>query len=83
MVDTNVVGVPDERWGQAITAVVEFADDVDLSDADLVAGVREHLAAYKSPKHIVRVPALVRSPNGKTDYRWALATAKDALGIAD
>ncbi len=83
VVDTNVVGVPDERWGQAITAVVELAPGAELADDDLVAGVREHLAAYKSPKHIVRVPSLVRSPNGKTDYRWALTTAKAALGIPD
>ena len=83
VVDTNVVGVPDERWGQAITAVVEMVPGTELSDADLVAGVREHLAAYKSPKNIVRVPSLVRSPNGKTDYRWALSTAKEALGIDD
>lgn len=82
VVDTNVVGVPDERWGQAITAVVEFEAGVDITDASLVAGVREHLAAYKSPKHVVRVPALMRGPNGKSDYRWALATALAALGSA-
>jgi acyl-CoA synthetase (AMP-forming)/AMP-acid ligase II len=81
VVDTNVVGVPDERWGQAITAVVEFAPGVDIADASLVAGVREHLAAYKSPKHVVRVPAVVRGPNGKSDYRWALATALAGLGL--
>jgi fatty-acyl-CoA synthase len=82
VLDCNVVGVPDERWGQAITAIVQLKDE-SVSNEDLVAGVKRHLAAYKAPKHIVRVDALVRSPNGKSDYRWALETARQALGLTD
>ena len=81
VIDTNVVGVPDERWGQAITAVVELAEGADLHEDQLKAAVREHLADYKAPKHWVEVPKLLRAPNGKSDYRWALATAKEALGL--
>jgi 3-oxocholest-4-en-26-oate---CoA ligase len=80
VLDCNVVGVPDERWGQAITAVVKL-NDPTIDDASLIAGVRQTLAAYKAPKHIVRVDELLRSPNGKTDYRWAMKTALESLGL--
>jgi fatty-acyl-CoA synthase len=80
VLDCNVVGVPDERWGQAITAVVKLADE-SIADAELVAGVKQTLASYKAPKHIVRVDEFLRSPNGKSDYRWATRTALEGLGI--
>ena len=81
VVDCNVVGVPDPQWGAAVTAVVELADGADLSDADLVAGLRGSLSGYKFPKNIVRVDLLFRSPNGTSDYKWATRTALDALGL--
>ncbi|MCY3636119.1 MAG: AMP-binding protein [bacterium] len=82
VIDANVVGVPDPRWGQAIAAVVELRGDVEVSDDALVTGVRAKLAAFKSPKHIVRVSRVQRGPNGKADYKWAQAAADEALGIA-
>ena len=81
VVDCNVVGVPDERWGQAITAVVELSD-ASVSDADIVATVKNDLAAFKAPKHIVRVEKLLRGPNGKSDYKWASKTALEAVESA-
>jgi fatty-acyl-CoA synthase len=78
--DCNVVGVPDERWGQAITAVVQL-EDHDVADEELIRTVRDRLAAYKAPKHIVRVDRIHRGPNGKPDYRWATATAREALEL--
>ncbi len=81
VVDATVVGIPDPRWGQAITAVVQLRDGTDLSDDALVTGVRSELAAYKSPKHIVRVALVQRGPNGKADYKWAQQVADDALGV--
>lgn len=79
--DCVVVGVPDEKWGQAITAVVCFGGEKATTE-ELIALARERLAAYKSPKHVVVVEHVVRSPAGKADYRWALDTAKDRLGVA-
>ncbi len=76
--DCNVVGVPDERWGQAITAVVQL-NDASIDNATLVLFVKENLAAYKAPKHIVRVDVLKRHANGKSNYRWATSTAIEAL----
>ncbi|MFV2039714.1 MAG: AMP-binding protein, partial [Acidimicrobiales bacterium] len=83
VVDTNVVGVPDERWGQAIAAVIELEPGAVVADADLKAALRVHLAAYKTPKYWIRVPKLLRAPNGKSDYRWALRLALAGLDDDD
>ncbi len=79
--DVNVVGVPDPKWGSAVTAVVELTEGADVSDDELVDALRARLSGYKLPKHIVRVDRLFRSPNGKSDYKWATRTARDVLGI--
>jgi len=71
VIDCNVVGVPDERWGQAVTAVVEIKADATLKEAELLSDVKERLAGYKVPKSVVFVEKVKRGPNGKSDYRWA------------
>ena len=78
--DTNVVGLPDERWGQSVTAVVSIEPGHEATDDDLIAHARTRIAAYKTPKRIVRVPEVVRSPNGKPDYQWAKETAERLVG---
>lgn len=80
VVDCNVVGLPDEKWGQAVTAVVEATGANRPSAEDLVSHCRGRLAGYKCPKRVVFVEALRRGPNGKPDYRWALETASAAVG---
>jgi acyl-CoA synthetase (AMP-forming)/AMP-acid ligase II len=77
--DVLVVGVADERWGSAVTAVVQPSGDPPPTLDDLVAHCKRHLSSYKAPKHLVLVDAVVRSPAGKPDYRWAAATA--AAGV--
>jgi len=76
--DANVVGLPDDRWGQAVTGVVELvggAEDSEDMRAEIVASTKEHLAGYKCPKQLVVVERIRRGPNGKADYRWATDTA--------
>ena len=70
VVDCLVVGVPDERFGEAVTAVVACRGDASVS-ADDLTGALESLARYKRPRHFVFVPEIVRGPNGKADYKWA------------
>jgi acyl-CoA synthetase (AMP-forming)/AMP-acid ligase II len=73
--DVLVVGVPDERWGSAVTAVVQPTAGAAPTLEELVAHCKERLSGYKAPKHLVLVDAVVRSPAGKADYRWALDAA--------
>jgi fatty-acyl-CoA synthase len=74
--DALVVGVPNERWGQQVTAVMALAPGSRAPALDeLRAHCAPHLADYKLPKGIVVVPEVVRSPNGKPDYEWAKRAA--------
>ncbi len=74
VLDANVVGLPDEKWGQSVTAVVSLTD-VDLDETTLLAYSKEQLAGYKCPKRIIVVDEVQRGPNGKPDYRWATEVA--------
>jgi fatty-acyl-CoA synthase len=80
--DALVVGVPDEKWGQAVTAVVEMSRGTDLDEGSLRQYVRQHLAGYKAPKRIVAVKSMFRAPNGKADYKGAASYARQQLGGA-
>lgn len=78
--DCLVVGVPDPKWGEAVTAVVQMADEAtDVADADIIADARTRLAAYKLPKSLIRSDAVQRGANGKPDYQWAKQVALDSL----
>jgi acyl-CoA synthetase (AMP-forming)/AMP-acid ligase II len=76
--DAVVVGVPDERWGERVAAVVQPRPGTPPALDDLAEHVRSQLASFKVPREVVLVDAIVRSPSGKPDYRWARATAIDA-----
>jgi fatty-acyl-CoA synthase len=78
--DAVVVGVPDDRWGEAITAVVS-THSVDLDERALLEHVKSSLAGYKCPKHVVHVDDVYRSPSGKADFKRTRQTALEALGI--
>jgi 3-oxocholest-4-en-26-oate---CoA ligase len=69
--DVVVTGRPSERWGQEVVAVVALADDACADGEELIAHAGKSLARYKLPKAIVFRAAVVRSPSGKADYRWA------------
>jgi long-chain acyl-CoA synthetase len=63
--DVAVIGVPSERWGETVKAVIVPAPGSDPSDAELIAYCRERLAHYKCPTSVDRVAALPRNPSGK------------------
>ena len=73
-----MVGVPDERWGEAIAAVVQPRAGRRPEGVALVAFACERLAAYKAPKRVVTVERILRSPAGKADYRWAREAASSS-----
>jgi fatty-acyl-CoA synthase len=79
--DALVVGVPDDKWGQAVTGVVELRGGAALDEVELREHVRKHLAGYKTPKRIFAVPRMFRAPNGKSDYKAARNLALQELGI--
>jgi fatty-acyl-CoA synthase len=68
--DAVVVGLPDERFGETICAVVELTDPNQAADLEtLKAHVTAHLAPYKAPRSLVTVDSISRAANGKVDYR--------------
>ncbi|GAU67396.1 probable fatty acid--CoA ligase [Streptomyces sp. NBRC 110611] len=74
--DALVAGVPDERWGSRVAAVVELRDGAAPLDlAGIQLHCRSRLAGYKIPRTVVFTDRIQRSPSGKADYRWAKAVA--------
>lgn len=73
VVDALVVGMPDDKWGQAVTAVVELRAGATFDEAALRGYIRERLAGYKTPKRVVPIDKMLRAPNGKADYKGATA----------
>lgn len=67
--DAAVVGVPDERFGETICAVVEPHPGMTVDPESLTAHVKSRLAGYKAPRHVMTVGAIGRSPSGKLDYK--------------
>lgn len=79
--DALVIGLPDERWGQAITAVVKLNSGFELDEIGLREFARGHLAGYKLPKRILAKDDLERAVNGKADYDRIRAYAQMELGV--
>ncbi len=80
--DALVLGVPDEKWGQAVTGVVHIAAGADFDEEGLRQHVRSALAGYKTPKRVlVGNEVAFRASNGKADYKTVTSFAKEKLGI--
>jgi 3-oxocholest-4-en-26-oate---CoA ligase len=79
--DCLVVGVDDDKFGQAVTAVASLEDGATADEATIIADVKSQLAGFKAPKRVVFVAEVPRAPNGKADYRTARQYAVDSLGV--
>lgn len=75
--DCAVVGVPDARWGEVVTALVVPREPGAVSGPELMDAVGAHLAGYKKPRHVVLVDSLRRGPNAKLDLGWARELARE------
>ena len=75
VLDAVVVGLPDERWGERVVAVVQPRPGTSPSLDELQQVCRLHLASYKVPRSLCLVDEVRRSPAGKADYPWAREVA--------
>jgi fatty-acyl-CoA synthase len=80
--DAVAVGVPDEKFGEAITAVVEAVPGETVDESDVIAHVKAKLSAFKAPKRVLVVDTIGRAPNGKVDYKGIRARALETLGLS-
>ena len=77
--DVLVVGVPDERYGQSVAAVVQAREGHEVELEDLRAFLREHLSGYKLPRAITLVEEIPRNATGKAQYPRAKEMAMASL----
>jgi acyl-CoA synthetase (AMP-forming)/AMP-acid ligase II/acyl-coenzyme A thioesterase PaaI-like protein len=78
ILDAVVVGVPDPKWMERVTALIQArpgADPAQLTLAAIDAHLRPRIAGYKVPREAYLVAEMQRHPSGKPDYRWAKAEA--------
>jgi 3-oxocholest-4-en-26-oate---CoA ligase len=76
--DVVVAGRPSDRWGEEVVAVVALRSGATATEEELRSEAGAYIARFKLPKRFVFVPAVVRSPSGKADYRWARRVARGA-----
>jgi fatty-acyl-CoA synthase len=79
VVDALVFGLPDDRFGQSVAAIVSLEPGTQATQEDLIDHLRSRLSHYKAPRRIHIVPKVPRAPNGKPDY----PAAKDMFAAQD
>ena len=78
--DCVIVGVPDNRFGEIVVALVQVADGHYLDEAELDAWCRSRLAGYKKPRRFLFVDSLERNAAGKANYQSLRRLATERLG---
>lgn len=78
VLDCLVVGIDDEKFGQAVAAVASLVEGAAVDAATVIASVKSELAGFKAPKTVAFVAEIPRAPNGKADYKTARTLAEAA-----
>ena len=78
VIDAVVAGIPDERWGQSVAAVLTVREGEKLTQEELHKHLQGRIARYKLPRFTHIVDEIRRSPSGKCDYKWARDTLTEA-----
>jgi acyl-CoA synthetase (AMP-forming)/AMP-acid ligase II len=79
ILDAVVAGIPDERWGQKVSAVIQLREGhTDLGQEHVEEHLATLIARYKVPKFVHVVDTILRSPSGKPDYGWARKVLEEA-----
>lgn len=81
--DALVVGLPNERWGSIVVALVQGVDGALPTDAQMRAGMTGKIAGYKVPKLFFPIDVMPRSDSGKADYKRARALAAERLALQE
>ena len=79
--DVLVVGLPDERWGERVAALLQPRPGRTVNLEQLQEHCRTQIAGYKVPRELLIVPEVPRLSNGKPDYRSAKAAARGLAGV--
>lgn len=65
VLEAAIIGTPDEKWGELVTAIVAKKADSELTEKELIAFAKENIASYKTPKKVIFVDVLPRNLSGK------------------
>ena len=81
LVDAVVAGIPDERWGQRVAAVLQVREGAEVpTQEEIEQHLASRIARYKVPRFVHAVELMQRSPSGKPDYGWATKLLTEAAG---
>ncbi len=81
VLDVQVVGIPDEKYGEVVGAFIIRKEGVDITEEDVIDFTRTRIAPYKKPKHVIFVDAYPMTASGKIQKYKLREIACEKLGI--